>query len=65
MKALLTAFALLSFVAASTVPVAAQAAVEKSQTASKKKPAKKAAATKTNKKKTVAKKKPAKPTQQA
>ena len=64
MKALLTAFALLSFVAASTVPVVAQAATEKSQQHTVKKGKKKTvAAKKKGAKKHVAKKKTAKPAQ--
>ena len=53
MKALITAFALLSFVAASTVPVVAKAQNQTEQTMPKKKAMKK----KTNKSKKVAHKK--------
>jgi len=61
MKALITAFALLSFVAASTIPLAAQAQTQTEQTmpkkktmsSSKKKPTKKVAS---HKKKTTTKK---------
>ena len=53
MKALLTAFALLSFVAATTVPYVAQAATATTdQTAPKKKTTKKKAVKKTSAKKT-------------
>ena len=67
MKALLTAFALLSFVAASTVPVAAHAATEQSGEAGTKKATKKKVANKKqgSTKKAVAKKKAAKPAQHA
>lgn len=60
MKALLTVFALLSFVATSTIPYVAQAQTPMTQTApkaAKKKAVKKTAAKKTPAKKKVAKKK--------
>ncbi|MBX6369409.1 MAG: hypothetical protein IRZ04_15590 [Rhodospirillales bacterium] len=63
MRALLAAFALLSFVAASTVPVASPLAAEKSEQVTKKGTKKKAAKKSSGAKKTVAKKKTAKPVQ--
>jgi hypothetical protein len=62
MKALVTAFALLSFVAASTIPYAAQAQTKTEQTAPKKKAKKHV---KKASKKTSAKKKSMKPGQTA
>ena len=56
MKALITAFALLSFVAASTVPLAAQAQTQTEQPAKVKKAKKKTAAKKVAHKKKSAKK---------
>ncbi|MBV8652305.1 MAG: hypothetical protein JO255_12625 [Alphaproteobacteria bacterium] len=62
MKALLTAFALLSFVAATTVPYVAQAATATTdQTAPKKKTTKKKTVKKTSAKKTSKKKTTKKP----
>lgn len=64
MKALITAFALLSFVAATTVPLAAQAQTQTTQpTKAKKKTVKKAATKKVAHKKKTSAKKMKKPSQ--
>ena len=63
MKALITAFALLSFVAASTIPMITKAQAQTEQTTPKKKAAKKAKTTKKVAKKKTTSKKMKKPNQ--
>ena len=63
MKALITAFALLSFVAASTIPMITKAQAQTEQTTPKKKSAKKAKTTKKVAKKKTSSKKMKKPSQ--
>lgn len=63
MKALITAFALLSFVAASTIPMITKAQAQTEQTTPKKKAAKKAKTTKKVVKKKTSSKKMKKPSQ--
>jgi hypothetical protein len=63
MKALITAFALLSFVAASTIPVVAKAQTQSEQTMPKKKTVKKKSSKKVAHKKKTSSKKMKKPSQ--